>query len=59
MLADFSRDLDYSVRKLGKNMGFTFVVVISLAFDWKNLSEVVGKLKRHTLECGQTAVPGL
>jgi putative ABC transport system permease protein len=34
MLADFSRDLNYSVRTLGKNMGFTFVVVISLALGF-------------------------
>jgi putative ABC transport system permease protein len=34
MLADFWRDLNYSVRTLGKNLGFTFVGVISLALGF-------------------------
>src|SRR5262245_19520179 len=34
MLADFWRDLSYGVRTLGKNMGFTFVGVISLALGF-------------------------
>ncbi len=49
MLADFWRDLNYSVRSLGKNTGFTFAGVISLALGFALVATALAVMNAYLI----------